>query len=54
MKVFLVVLFLVCGCSTTASYESNYLIGSGSGDITGPVVDVGFSGYVRPTDGSSS
>jgi neutral ceramidase len=37
------------GCSSSAQSEPNYLIGSGVGDITGPIVDVAFSGYVRPT-----
>ncbi len=37
-------------CSTDASRgEPNYLIGVGIADITGPVVDVGFTGYSQPT-----
>jgi len=36
-------------CSSSEQSEPNYLIGSGAGDITGPVVDVAFTGYVRPT-----
>ena len=37
------------GCSSSEESAPNYLIGSGVGDITGPIVDVAFSGYVRPT-----
>ncbi len=40
---------VVFACSTTSQSEPNYLIGGGVGDITGPVVDVAFLGYVRPT-----
>lgn len=40
---------LVVGCSSTNSAESNYLIGSGAADITGPLVDVPFVGYSQPT-----
>ncbi len=40
---------LISGCSSTNGGEPNYLIGAGAGDITGPVVDVAFTGYVRPT-----
>jgi len=36
-------------CSNSESSEPNYLVGSGVGDITGPIVDVAFTGYVRPT-----
>lgn len=42
-------LLMVGACSSTGQTEPNYLIGSGVGDITGPVVDVEFTGYVRPT-----
>jgi neutral ceramidase len=37
------------GCSSTESAEPNYLIGSGFADITGPLVDVPFTGYSQPT-----
>ncbi|MGD8607413.1 MAG: neutral/alkaline non-lysosomal ceramidase N-terminal domain-containing protein [Myxococcales bacterium] len=39
----------VSACAGTDSKEANYLIGAGIADITGPVVDVPFTGYVRPT-----
>lgn len=51
-----VLLVFVAGCSSTSSSESNgnsqpdnYLIGAGAADITGPVVDVPFTGYSQPT-----
>ncbi len=37
------------GCSTESKSEPNYLIGAGASDITGPIVDLAFAGYVRPT-----
>lgn len=37
------------GCSSSEPAESKYLIGSGSADITGPIVDVPFTGYSQPT-----
>ena len=38
------------GCSTSSSDETpNYLIGAGSADITGPIVDLQFTGYSQPT-----
>ncbi len=39
------------GCSSTESGvgEPNYLIGSGASDVTGPIVDVQFTGYSQPT-----
>lgn len=37
------------GCSSDQPSEPNYLIGAAMSDITGPIADVGFSGYVRPT-----
>lgn len=40
---------LAAGCGSTHSAESNYLIGSGVADMTGPVVDVPFTGYAQPT-----
>jgi neutral ceramidase len=40
---------LAAGCASTHSAESNYLIGSGAADITGPLVDVPFTGYAQPT-----
>ena len=42
---------VLCGvaCSNADSAELNYLIGSGAADITGPLVDVPFTGYARPT-----
>jgi neutral ceramidase len=41
---------LAIGCSSSGQEaEPNYLIGSGVGDITSPVVDVPFSGYALPT-----
>lgn len=40
---------LTSGCPTAEQSEPNYLIGSGTGDITSPVVDVPFSGYALPT-----
>ena len=36
-------------CSSSEPSEPNYLIGSGIGDITSPVVDLPFSGYSLPT-----
>ncbi len=36
-------------CSDEQSAGDNFLIGTGKADITGPLVDVPFSGYVRPT-----
>ncbi|MFZ1866612.1 MAG: neutral/alkaline non-lysosomal ceramidase N-terminal domain-containing protein [Polyangiales bacterium] len=44
----LVALF-AASCSNTDAGGPDYLIGAGTGDITGPVVDVAFEGYVRPT-----
>jgi len=40
---------LATGCSSTESAAPNYLIGSGFADITGPLVDVTFTGYSQPT-----
>ena len=40
---------LASGCSSTESAAPNYLIGSGFADITGPLVDVTFTGYSQPT-----
>ena len=40
---------LTSGCSSAEQSEPNYLIGSATGDITSPVVDVPFSGYALPT-----
>jgi neutral ceramidase len=40
---------LTFGCSSTESAEPNYLVGSGFADITGPLVDVAFTGYSQPT-----
>jgi neutral ceramidase len=37
------------GCSSTEPASDNYLVGSGTSDITGPVVDVPFTGYAQPT-----
>jgi hypothetical protein len=37
------------GCSSAESAEPNYLIGGGSADITGPLVDVAFTGYSQPS-----
>lgn len=37
------------GCSSEEESASNYLVGSGIGDITGPIVDVPFEGYALPT-----
>lgn len=39
----------IASCSSTDQGESSYLVGIGIGDITGPVVDVPFTGYARPT-----
>jgi neutral ceramidase len=36
-------------CSTDPSPESDYLVGAASADITGPIVDVPFTGYAQPT-----
>lgn len=44
-----VVAVLTYGCPSAEQSEPNYLIGSGTGDITSPVVDVPFSGYALPT-----
>lgn len=40
---------LATSCSSTESAAPNYLIGSGFADITGPLVDVTFTGYSQPT-----
>ena len=41
---------LAAACSDDASQgEPNYLLGVGIADITGPIVDVGFTGYAQPT-----
>ena len=37
------------GCSSEAESEPNYVLGAGTGDVTGPVVDVEFLGYAQPT-----
>jgi neutral ceramidase len=42
-------MFSVAGCSTESGPADNYLIGSGAADITGPIVDVQLSGFVRST-----
>ena len=48
----LLILALVClgvGCSSSAELgESSYLVGAGTADITGPIVDVPFTGYSQP------
>lgn len=36
-------------CSTEQSAGDSFLLGTGKADITGPVVDVQFPGFVRPT-----
>ena len=37
------------GCSSSAELgESSYLVGAGTADITGPIVDVPFTGYSQP------
>jgi neutral ceramidase len=41
-------LIVAFGCSDDASSESNYLVGRGVGDITGPTVDVPLWGFQRP------
>ena len=41
--------FLLIGCGGEARPASNYLIGAGAADITGPIVDVEFPGYSRST-----
>lgn len=46
---FAVVIMWSAGCASTDSAAPNYLIGSGAADITGPLVDVPFTGYSRPT-----
>lgn len=45
------VLLVSCsfGCSGDQSETSNYLVGVGRADITGPLVDVQFTGYAQPT-----
>ncbi|MFW2389329.1 MAG: neutral/alkaline non-lysosomal ceramidase N-terminal domain-containing protein [Polyangiales bacterium] len=44
------VLALMLACSSSSQEaENNYLIGSGIGDITSPLVDVPYSGYSLPT-----
>jgi neutral ceramidase len=48
IALFLMALF-ASGCDDTSSTDFNYLVGAGAADITGPVVDVAFTGYVRPT-----
>ncbi len=46
---FLLAALSLGGCSSSSSPESNYLLGAGSADITGPIVDVPFVGYSQPT-----
>ena len=41
--------FAISACSTSEASPSNYLIGAGSADITGPIVGVLFTGYSQPT-----
>lgn len=41
--------FMISCSSSEQPSEPNYLVGSGIGDITSPVVDVPFSGYSLPT-----
>jgi len=45
----LLAMFSVAGCSSESGPADNYLIGSGAADITGPVVDLQLSGFVRST-----
>lgn len=43
-------LLVASACTSDATRgEPNYLIGVGMADITGPIVDVGFTGYSQPT-----
>lgn len=39
----------ISGCSSEEESEPNYMLGTGTGDVTGPVVDVEFPGYALPT-----
>ena len=45
----LVATLTLVACSSSEAPESNYLVGAGSADITGPIVDVAFTGYAQPT-----
>ena len=45
----LLLLGAASACSSSESAEPNYRVGSGIADITGPLVDVLFTGYSRPT-----
>lgn len=46
-------LFCLCLSATSWSYESNYLIGRGIHDITGPAAEVGLMGYANIEQKSS-
>ena len=49
VRILLAFTLLTSGCSSDKGGASNYLVGSGIGDVTGPVVDVAFEGYSLPT-----
>ena len=40
---FLIAALSLGGCSSSSSPESNYLLGAGSADITGAIVDAAFT-----------
>ncbi|MCL1123624.1 neutral/alkaline ceramidase [Shewanella surugensis] len=50
---FCLYLFFILLSSTSWSYESNYLIGRGIHDITGPAAEVGLMGYANTKQKSS-